>query len=269
MRHGAYRFFIRDWNELKDIKQLVDALSSNRFSVNLEPVLMSGPNGKRIFVIAPHPDDEMLGPGGTLIHAINNNAAVRVLHLTQGRPSSAAQTVSEAMEVANRFGYDTVQFEYFSKGIPLDDLCVSALIREIEEFEPDTIMLPFFGDDHDDHRRASHILLLALDRVPTLGRIEIWAYQVYSSIIPNVIVDISEVANLKREAIKIWKSQSHRRDWAHYALGLNAYNSRFLTGVLGEAYAEMFFVLPAKDYCDMCRCYFQKATSPYYSQNYV
>lgn len=270
MTRASYRFFIKDWRELKDIKQLSAALSTNRFSVNMEPVLMSCPEGKRIFVIAPHPDDEMLGPGGTLIHALaDEKAKIRVLHLTRGRQAIATQTVSEAKEVASRLGYDTVQLEYFSKEIPLDDVCLSALIREISSFKPDTIMLPFFGDDHDDHRRASHLLLLAIDKAPWLGRLELWAYQVYSSLIPNVIVNITDVANSKRDAIKIWKSQSSSRDWSHYALGLNAYNSRFLSGVSGEAYAEMFFVLPAYDYCEFCRTYFDKTLTPYYSKNYV
>lgn len=269
LARSAYRFVIRDWQHLGDLRRCADAVATLRASVNLEPLLMDVPRGRRLLVIAPHPDDEMLGPGGTLIKAIAQGALVRVLYLTQGRREQAAQVTGEARAVAARIGYETRFLAYHSRALPLDEVAQEALRAELASFRPDTLFLPFFCDDHDDHRRASHLLWLAHTR-KILPAIEVWAYQVYTALIPNVVSDISAVAEVKRAAIRGWASQSVNRDWAHFALGLNAFNSRFLPSGPGERYGETFFVLPMHEYCALCDKYFGNgAGDVYYTPDYA
>lgn len=269
LARSAYRFIIRDWQNLGDLRRCADAVATLRASVNLEPLQMDVPRGKRLLVIAPHPDDEMLGPGGTLIKAIAEGAVVRVLYLTQGRREQARQVTAEARAVAARIGYETHFLAYLSRALPLDEVAQEALRAEVASFRPDTLFLPFFCDDHDDHRRASHLLWLAHAR-EALPALEVWAYQVYTALIPNVVSDISAVAEAKRVAIRGWASQSANRDWAHFALGLNAFNSRFLPAGPGERYGETFFVLPLDAYCELCQEYFgDGAGDVYYSPDYA
>src|SRR5687768_14458265 len=101
----TYKFFIRDWTSLTDLQSCANVLSTVRFNKTLEPLEMSAPRGQRITVIAPHPDDEMLGAGGTLIRARSAGASVRCIYLTSGRPS--AQVEAETAEVAQHIGYRT------------------------------------------------------------------------------------------------------------------------------------------------------------------
>ncbi len=82
----AYKFFMRDWIALNDLQRCADAVTTMRFTRTLEPLEMSAPRAKRIAVIAPHPDDEMLGAGGTLIHALRAGADVRCIYVTSSNP---------------------------------------------------------------------------------------------------------------------------------------------------------------------------------------
>ena len=72
---------------------------------------------------------------------------------------------------------------------------------------------------------------------------EVWGYQVYSPVIPNVVVDISDVAETKAEAIRMWATQMSRRKLDHYMLGFNAFNTRLLPNA---RYVEAFFVVPIR-----------------------
>lgn len=268
MTRSAYRFFIKDWTRLGDLDRCADAVATMRYSTNLESVVLEHPAAERILVIAPHPDDEMLGPGGTLLKAIAAGSRVRVLYLTQGRPAQAATVVAEATAAAKCAGYEQYFLDYFSRELPLDTDCLSRIRSEIETFQPEVLMLPFFCDDHDDHRRASHLLWLLHQERALPSKIQVWAYQVYTALIPNVVVDISEFAERKRELIHLWVSQAKSRDWGHFALGLNAFNSRFLSTTTMPCYAEAFFVLPVADYCDLSGGYFEGKGTCYYSENY-
>lgn len=53
------------------------------------------------------------------------------------------------------------------------------------------IFLPFLPHDHDDHRRVNQLLLAISKELPA-DSIEVWAYHVYSTVIPNVVVDITD-----------------------------------------------------------------------------
>lgn len=268
-RRAAYRFFIKDWRSLDDLQRCADAVATFRHSVNLEPLVSVGPRGRRILVIAPHPDDEMLGPGGTLISALEHGARVRVLYLTQGKSAQRDDLVRETLAVAASVGYETRFMDYRARELPLDEESIGRLGSEIEDFAPQVLMLPFLCDDHDDHRRASHLLWLAMQGEMPVPGIEVWAYQVYTALLSNVIVDITALAERKRRAIAGWQSQSTSRDWGHFALGLNAFNSRFLPQATSPRYAESFFVVPLKDYLELCAGYFAPGAAPYYSKTYV
>jgi len=254
---------------LGDLRRCADAVATFRHSVNLEPLVSKGPEAQRILVIAPHPDDEMLGAGGTLIAAIARGACVKVLYLTVGKPEQRADLIRETRVVADAVGYEPRFMGYFARHLPLDDECIGKLRHEVLDFAPQVLMLPFFCDDHDDHRRASHLLWLATRDLVSFHPIGVWAYQVYSALIPNVIVDITELAERKRKAIAGWRCQAASRDWGHFALGLNAFNSRFLPQATSPRYAEAFFVVPLGEYLELCVNYFSGDAKPYYSNNYI
>jgi LmbE family N-acetylglucosaminyl deacetylase len=263
----AYKFIIKDWVALTDLNLCAQVVSTMRFSRNLIPLQMLGPKGNRLIVIAPHPDDEMLGPGGTLISAILSGKYVKVIYLTNGKDGDAA--AQEASAVANRIGYDTEFLDYSLEDIPVHEEALVRLSESITASKGDTLFLPFMFDDHDDHRRASEVVYRAFEAGLLAPSMEIWGYQVYTALLPNVVVDVTEVMPKKLNAVRMWKSQFVRRDWAHYISGLNAFNSRFLATAGKPSFVEAFFVLPLKDYADLCSVYFKNRTSAYYTSQYT
>ena len=124
----------------------------------------------------------------------------------------------------------------------------------------------FFLDDHDDHRCVNHLLLEVLKEKP-LPKCEIWAYQVYSTVIPNVAVNITGQIERKKELIHIWKSVGKFNDLAHYILGINASNCRYI--VADEPiWVETFFTVPIEEYLELCELYFLKDKSKKYYFDY-
>lgn len=265
----AYRFLIRDWIGLGDLRRASDVIQTMRFTQNLLPLERTGPEARRIVVIAPHPDDEMLGPGGTLLRKLDDGSSVHTVYLTSGKPNITDEVEAETNAIAAHVGYSAVFLRFPAWDIPVDDDGVRRFADAVRDAAPTALFLPFLLDDNDDHRRASQLLCAAYARGLIDQAIEIWAYQVYTSVLPNVIVDVTNVIERKAEVIRMWESQARSRDWAHYMLGLNAYNSRFLKTRGTPTYIEAFFVVPVRDYVELCTAYF--STTPnqtYYTEQY-
>lgn len=251
---------------LKDLNSLAAALESKRFSRNLEPLCTEQPVARNVLFIAPHPDDEIFSSGGTLLKLSRNKCNIKTVYLTSGGSETMAMREDEAKEASRYIGADAVFLRYPERGIKIDSASMYKIRKIYEETRPDVVFVPFIADDHDDHRRATHLFYEAFKKNAVSS--EIWAYQVYSSVIPNIVVDITGVMDEKMKLINIWKSQNAKRDWGHYIRGMNAVNSRFLKTTEAR-YAECFFVAPAREYLDLCGIYFSRPIKNlYYSKSY-
>jgi N-acetylglucosamine malate deacetylase 1 len=253
----SHKFVIRNWSVLPSLNILADILATMRAASEIAPLVLDVPVGKRILVVAPHPDDEIIGPGGTLIGAINGGAKVHVVYLTSGsnQPELAQLREEEARTAAQLVNYSTEFLNLEGLRDGAHDAAVAALAGAIAAYRPEILFTPFFADDHIEHRRASELLLKVFRQGLVQGDLEIWAYQVYSCLIANVAIDITSFNDAKSDAIRIFASQFKSRDWAHFATGLSAYNSRLLPGN-GACHAELFHVSELRDYAELCGNYF-------------
>lgn len=267
--NSAYKFMLKDWTRLSDLDALSRVLDSKRFSQNLEPIVMEHPQGKRILVLAPHPDDDIFGAGGVLLKSVRHGVQVKTACITTGeqppppKPSPTGRgegegiahiREEEAQQVARALGTEVEFWQCPARLWRVDETVKERLRTVVKEWNPDTIFLPFLADDHEDHRRTSQLFYETFKDVSP--RCEVWAYQVYSTVLPNVIVDITDVLEDKLKLVRLHQSQMERRDWAHYIRGLNALNSRFLK-TNEPRYAEMFLVVPAQEYLKLCQVYFK------------
>jgi N-acetylglucosamine malate deacetylase 1 len=113
-----------------------------------------------ILAVAPHPDDETLGCGGTLLRLKAEGARVGWLIVTgiseaTGWPAEQVRKRSLEIETVGRmYGFDAV----FNLGLPavrLDTLPMSEIVGKIAEvfrqFEPTEVFLPSRSDAHSDH----------------------------------------------------------------------------------------------------------------------
>lgn len=182
--------------------------------------------GKRIMIIAPHPDDETLGVGGTIAKYSKNGADVFVLIVSGHLPplyslEDYEKTVSEADSAFEML--NVAQSEFLE--IPatmIDDQprheVNGEISKIINDFGPHIVFCPY-PDRHVDHRLVFESAMVATRPVDVGRNIEIVAtYETLSethwnaphiepNFTPNWVVDISDHIEKKLDALRCYKSQ--------------------------------------------------------------
>lgn len=218
-----------------------------------EPKLLKAPPQGRVLCFAPHPDDEAAGPGGTLCLHHQQGDAVRVVIATDGKSGDpegrhdpqryTAVRRAESVAGLRVLGVDDVGFWGFPDSCQLSatDLERGTVLaaQEVGAFAPDTVLLPWAREGHSDHHALHVCVMRALERVHFRGRA--WGYEVWHAMVPDVIVDITGVAQLKHQAMLCHASQTEYVAYDHCMMGLNAYRS--LIHMRGRGYGEAFAVL--------------------------
>jgi LmbE family N-acetylglucosaminyl deacetylase len=179
-----------------------------------------------ILVVAPHPDDEVLGVGGTIARMTAEGARVTVAIATRGFPphfdeAFIQQGRREARAAHALLGVAETRFLDLPAA-EIDTLAhrdVNAAIgRVFQDVRPDTVFIPFSGDIHLDHQ---HIFLSSLvasrPSSPGFPR-RVLAYETLSetnwnapyltpAFVPNVFIDISAHVERKIDAMRAYASQ--------------------------------------------------------------
>lgn len=180
----------------------------------------------RTLVVAPHPDDEVLGCGGTIARLTDAGAETYVAVVTEGRPPAyTSEFVSRVQQEARKAHALLGVEETFWLGLPAAALAEtahstlnSALAELITRLRPKTLVIPFAGDIHIDHQLIFTSALVAArphqENYPEL----ILAYETLSetnwnapyltpAFTPNVFVEISEQLERKLDAMRCFGSQ--------------------------------------------------------------
>lgn len=115
---------------------------------------------KCVMVIAPHPDDETLGCGGTLLRHLAEGDRVYWLIATQMDAADGYSTAQidkrqlEIKQVRQDYGFADV-FELPFRAAQLDALPLSKLVKSISDIflqvKPDMLYVPYRNDAHSDH----------------------------------------------------------------------------------------------------------------------
>lgn len=181
----------------------------------------------KILVIAPHPDDEVLGVGGTMAKYASMGYEVHVAIVTKGYPPLFSEEIvmrgrDEALKAHELLG---VKETYFLDKFPaakLDTIPHSeinaALADIIQKVKPEILFIPFNGDIHLDHQMVFLSALVAARPNGGFFPKTIYAYETLSEtnwnapyltpgFSPNVFVDISDFIEKKIQAMKLYQSQ--------------------------------------------------------------
>ena len=122
-----------------------------------------------VLVLAPHPDDEVLGCGGTICRHVAAGDSVFVMVATRGMPElysdEAVESVrSEARHAHAMLGVSEARFFDFPAPaldtIPRYQLA-GAVSDCIRDFQPEVLYLPHHGDIHNDHFHLHQAALVA------------------------------------------------------------------------------------------------------------
>jgi N-acetylglucosamine malate deacetylase 1 len=203
----------------------------------------SGP----VVVLAPHPDDEVIGPGGTVARHVAAGAAVTFVILTAD--ANAAARKAESAAAAGVLGVrDLVFLDGVDGGLDDDEEMVRKVAGILEEKKAKIVYLPHLSDHHRDHWSTNRILRKVIDRMPgeVARGLVIRGYEVWSPVLANRMVDISSVVEKKREAIGKFGSQVSLVDYSRTILGLNAYRS--MMRLEGKGFAEGFWECTAEEF---------------------
>jgi N-acetylglucosamine malate deacetylase 1 len=226
------------------------------------------PPGRRLTVVAPHPDDESVGCGGLISLWAAERRQAEVLFLTAGETGAAE--VRDPMTTAarrKRLGQELRQTRRAEAEAALATLGASGawldgtdgalhrdearLADKIAELwranPPDLITAPDPGDRHPDHAVAARIVGgAALSVLPP--ETPLLAYEVWSPAPANAVLDITAFAETKWRAIAAHRSQTATTDYLAAARALNCY--RAITSGQRQGYAEAFRRTTVARYAD-------------------
>lgn len=221
---------------------------------------------KNILVFAAHPDDELLGLGGTIRKFVNDGITARAVIMAEGITSRANTreeadkteliALQEDAEKASQIvGYESIEFcglpDNRMDGLELLDV-IKIVSKYVEKYQPDTIFTHHHGDLNIDHRITCEAVLTACRPVGDYCVKRIYAFETPSStewnynytepFTPNVYVDVTETIEAKVQGMACYRTESThyphpRSEEALYSL------ARFRGTNSGFDKAEAFMLL--------------------------
>jgi len=180
---------------------------------------------KKVIVIAPHPDDETLGCGGTLLRYRSQGVAIHWMIVTNMDTDFSTDRFTarerEIDIIQNHYGFESVSVLNLPTTrldtVPVGEF-VSRIKSVLDRIEPDTIYLPYRGDVHTDHRAVFDAAISCTKwfRYPCIKRI--LSYETLSEtefglnpdsngFRPNVFVDISSHLEKKLDILSVYASE--------------------------------------------------------------
>ena len=180
----------------------------------------------KILVVAAHPDDELLGVGGTVARHVGQGDEVMTVILCEGESLRYQKDVGQKLAIekagkvlgvteARQLGFPDQRLDTFT----LTDI-ITALEKVSEEFRPNIVYCQFGGDINMDHQllfQAANVAFRPLDSWIE----EFYAYYTASStewgypntFAPDTWIDISGTLDQKIEAFLCYHSEV--RDYPH------------------------------------------------------
>lgn len=180
----------------------------------------------KVLVVAPHPDDEVLGCGGTIVKHVLGGDEVYLCIVTKAYPPDWPEhelkerreevlKANEILGIKKTYFLDlpTVKLDT----IPQKELN-EAIAQVVNEVQPEVVYIPHRGDVNKDHRLVFDAAMVAtrpksgspvkkILSYESLSETEWAAPFLENAFLPNVHVDISETLETKLKAITAYKTE--------------------------------------------------------------
>jgi LmbE family N-acetylglucosaminyl deacetylase len=216
----------------------------------------------KVLVVSPHPDDEVLGVGGTIARLASEGNNLTVAIVTEGwEPLFAASQIEqvrlEARAANEVLGVRSLRF----MNLPvtkLNEIPKHQLNKEFEQLmseeEPELVFVPFRGDRQEDHRQVFDACMVALRPLVSRKYLrQILCYETVSEthwsaayielfFEPQLWVDISNHLSTKLEAMRRYKSQLRQEPDARSLEAISSL-AKWRGSIVGMHAAECFVVV--------------------------
>jgi LmbE family N-acetylglucosaminyl deacetylase len=204
-------------------------------------------------VLAPHPDDEVLGCAGAILRHAGMGDPIRVIILTDGggwqvdeagREAYAARRRQESREAAAILGYGEPQFwEYRDRELCYGEPLVQRLCEAVVAAAARWLYAPSPYELHPDHRALALAALEAARRVA--GQLNLALYEIGAPLSPNRLLDITDLIERKRRALACFTSQLEVQAYDRHIEALNRFRTYTLPREV-EA-AEAYWVIEGNE----------------------
>ena len=229
--------------------------------MGLEDYLYGNENKKTVMVFSPHPDDDLIGSGGSIIKHLNHGNEVIAVYVTSGEAGSQEYTKeelreireNEAKKVGNFLGLHEQIFLRNPDGfLEYNKKNLTRIMGLIREKKPDVVYIPHDKDGHPDHSTTSKLVLTAVgmaegpwfqevDGLPWHTNV-VLGYEVWTPLQEvQYFEDVTDSMSSLIEALKLHKSQVKDIDYVKASVGIRSYRGVML-GKGGDTYAEAFKV---------------------------
>ena len=171
-----------------------------------------------VLVIAAHPDDEILGSGGTIKKLINHGYKVITVIAAKGRKEEEQRIQPLMLQANKHLGVEEVLFlEYpnlLLETIPIHEI-TKAIEALLDKYAPAMIFTHHYGDTNKDHQILFQAVITAARPLPGKQPIEILCFETVSSsewsqhtndkeFKPNYFVDITDTFDDKVKSLKYY-----------------------------------------------------------------
>ena len=211
-----------------------------------------------VLVVAPHPDDEIIGCGGAMLQHKRDGDRVFVIYITSGElfddevsyTASRKRRYNEAKEASKVIGFEILEFSNLpARRIKEKETEITDKIEMIfRKIMPTVVYLPHDNEKDSDHILVNEIVREAyfrskLQRGNTINRVNarMLGYEVWTP-----IRDICDLVNLedyvenKSAALNKYVSQLEGTNYTHGVQGLNNYRGTFFGSCMS---AEVFTMI--------------------------
>lgn len=232
------------------------------------PVVVDDFAPRSVLVLAPHPDDEVIGCGGALRRHVLAGAQVTVVFLTDGRSGDrelgknsgpgdeelarartelSTRRKRESEAAAEILGVQELLFLDGPDGALDDTPALTAQLRDVlRRCAPSLIYVPSMLDLHADHWATNRVFYHCLDTLDETAPV-LREYEVWTPLLVNRLVVIDDVMEEKRRALEQFASQNPAR-LVNATVGLNRYRSIYLYQAKERQFAEAFYESSPEQY---------------------
>ena len=194
---------------------------------------------KKILIVAAHPDDEVLGCGGTILKHVADGDSVHIVIMAEGitsrdsvrdivkNTSVLEKLHSQSYLVAKRLGVKSLtMFQFPDNRMDSENLLdiIKKIEQVVEDVRPDIIYTHHSGDINIDHQITNQAVVTASRALPgksvkqilffeTLSSTDYQLMNINNTFIPNWFVDIEREFDKKIDILRIYDSEM--REYPH------------------------------------------------------